>query len=294
MLRYVNNPLIYTDPTGEIFDPISTIFLFFTDAGYKIQKWISPVAVKGSFLPFGSNQAGIGIDASIGIPQVTPISFRVHGGVSYYWKNEDLLGNDLSGWETRRGAEAGIQSYLFAGLAPPGLITISGTTYISKWSGKQTTNLITVGGPFINMQYENDMKPEGIMNYIIPLGIPKGDGDRYRTAAAQIKLGPFSIGTNMITGDAGPDRHLYTQDVEGGTIYLANDDYDPDKYRFGTFYFGVGPVRIGRNSENIRHVLQNKFAHDIMTGGETKWFKQLPLRPRWYWWFGFGSGGTLW
>ena len=77
-----NNPLIYTDPTGEIFDPISTIFLFFTDAGYKIQKWISPVAVKGSFLPFGSNKAGIGIDASIGIPQVTPISYRVHGGAS--------------------------------------------------------------------------------------------------------------------------------------------------------------------------------------------------------------------
>jgi len=51
------------------------------------------------------------------------------------------MGNDLSGWETRRGAEAGIQSYMFAGLAPPELITISGTTFNSKWSGKQTTNL---------------------------------------------------------------------------------------------------------------------------------------------------------
>ena len=110
---------------------ISTIFLFFTDAGYKIQKLISPVAVKDSFQPFGSNQAGGSIDASIGIPQVTPISYRVHGGTSYYWKYEDLMGNDLSGWETRWGAEAGIQSYMLHGL-PPGLYTFSGTNFDSK------------------------------------------------------------------------------------------------------------------------------------------------------------------
>ena len=289
----LNNPLIYTDPTGGIFDPISTFFLFFTKPGYAVQKWISPVAVTHS-LKMYNNQQGIGIDVSVGLPQVSPISHRLHAGASYYWKYEDLKGNDLSGWETRYGGEAAIQSYMFAGLVPPGLISFGGTTYNSKWSEKQTTNLITFGSPINNMRYENDMALPKWLNFVIPL-VPLGDGDRYRTAAAQINIGPFVLNTNMITGDAGPYRNnpLYQKKVEGGTVYLENNGYDPNKYRLGTLSFGVGPFRLGRNSESIRHVLQNKFAHDFMTGGKTKWFEVLPLRPRWYWGFGFG-GATLW
>jgi hypothetical protein len=49
-----------------------------------------------------------------------------------------------------------------------------------------------------------------------------------------------------------------------------------------------------RNSENVRHVFQNRFAHDFMTGGETKWFRVLDLQPRWWWGFGYSGGGTLW
>ena len=56
----------------------------------------------------------------------------------------------------------------------------------------------------------------------------------------------------------------------------------------------VGPFRIGRNSEGTRHVLQNKVAHDWLTGGQSKHFEPLPLKSRWYWEFDFGSGGTLW
>ena len=58
--------------------------------------------------------------------------------------------------------------------------------------------------------------------------------------------------------------------------------------------FGFGPIRIGRNSEQIRHVFQNRFAHDLLMGGESYWFKKLPISPSWYWSFGFGSGNTLW
>ena len=236
------------------------------------------------------------IDASIGIPQVTPISYRRHGGVSYYWKYKDLKKNDMSGWETRWGAEAGIQGYMFAGLLPPGLYTYSGTTFNSQWSGKQTTNQITIGDPFNNIIYENDMIPEGIMNFMIPLGIPKGDGDRYRTAAVQINFGPFGIGTNMITGDAGPDRWKegHWEYINGERTYVENNGYNPNSHRMGTLYFKVGPFKIGRNSEGIRHVLQNKVAHSWLTGGQSYWFEVLPLQSKWYWEFDFGSGGTLW
>jgi hypothetical protein len=49
-----------------------------------------------------------------------------------------------------------------------------------------------------------------------------------------------------------------------------------------------------RNSEGIRKVFQNQFAHDWLTGGQSKWFEVLNLKPRWYWGFGYSGGSTLW
>jgi hypothetical protein len=109
-------------------------------------------------------------------------------------------------------------------------------------------------------------------------------------AAVQLNSGPLSINLNMFTGDAGPDRKNY---VTNG-IYDANGTYDPDKYRAGVLSFGFGPFRFGRNSEQIRHVFQNQFAHDFLTGGKSKWFEVLPISPSLYWSFGTGTGGTLW
>jgi RHS repeat-associated protein len=100
----LNNPLRYTDPDGEL---LWLAMLLFTDVGYSIQKAISPVAVHID-LRLGNHQGGIGIEASVGISQMFPISYRVHGGATYYWKNEDLMGNNMSGWETRYGSEWGI------------------------------------------------------------------------------------------------------------------------------------------------------------------------------------------
>jgi hypothetical protein len=33
---------------------------------------------------------------------------------------------------------------------------------------------------------------------------------------------------------------------------------------------------------------------DFLTGGQSKWFEVLDLKPRWYWSFGYSGGGTLW
>lgn len=274
----------YTDPDGEnpLLIAAGIYILFFTDFGYDVQKTISPVAVKID-LRLGSNQGGIGIDISVGIPQALPLSYRGHGGATYFWKNTDLMGNDMSGWETRKGSEWGLLG---------GLFTYGGTTFNSEWSGTQTTNLITFGTPVINVKYENDMEPPDIFNWI-PF-VPKGDGDRYRTAAVQINVGPFGIGTNMITGEGGPEKYDYVEDINGHKTYVPNNGYNPDKYRMGTLYFKLGPLRFGRNSEGIRRTLQNQFAHDFLTGGESKWFRVLDLKPQWYWQFGYSGGGTLW
>jgi hypothetical protein len=53
-------------------------------------------------------------------------------------------------------------------------------------------------------------------------------------------------------------------------------------------------MKIGRNSEKIRNTFQNKFAHDFMMGGESPYFLWLDKDPRWYFYFGSGTGNTLW
>jgi hypothetical protein len=206
----------------------------------------------------------------------------MHGGASYYWQNTDLMGNDMSGWETRYGSEWSVKN----------AFSYSGTTFNNGWSGQQTTNLITVGNSNFNVKYENDMKPEGIFSYI-PL-VPKGDGDRYRIAVAQINIGPFGIGTNMITGDAGPDRFNHWKEIEGHRVYEAYDGYNPNSHRMGTFYFKIDTFRFGRNSEGIRKVFQNQFAHDFLSGGKSLWYEVLNLKSRWYWGFDYSGGSTLW
>ena len=288
----LNNPLRYTDPYGEIVWWLAAAIVygaFFTDMGYDLQKTILPAAVKID-LRFGNHQGGIGIDASVGIPQISPISYRVHGGATYFWKNEDLMGNNMSGWETRYGAEWGISGYMFG---VPLAYTYGGTTFNSKWSGKQTTNLQTLGNPFINLKYENDMIPEGPWKYI-PF-VPKGDGDRYRTAAAEINFLGLGFGTKMITGDAGSDRSEdgHWKYINGKKTYIGYDDYNPNSHRMGIFYFKAGPLRFGKNSENTRKIFQNEFAHDKLTKGKSLWFEVLDLKPRWYWEFGYSGGGTL-
>ena len=300
----LNNPLKYTDPTGEkwwhwalgalgFVDPVaaittatsmaSTVSLTSSDVSYEIQKYTLPFAVKSDFR-FGSNQGGIGIDASFGLPQMSPLSYRVHGGATYFWHNEDLMGNDLSGWETRYGGEWGIS------FTPNLNYTYSGTTFNSNWSGKQTTNTHIIGNPFVNVKYENDMYSGGLS--WIP-GVPEGSGDEYRTAAVQMNVGPFGIGTNMITGYGGPNKTKNALYINGHWTYVEDGEYNPNSHRNGIVYFRAGPFRLGWNSEKNREIFQNRFAHDLITDRKSKWYEVLSLKSKFYWQFGYSGGGTL-
>jgi hypothetical protein len=290
---------MYTDPSGEfILTILASIFCpplvplafavdFFTDFGYNLQKTFLPFAVKFD-VRVGSNQFGLGVDASVGVPQAFPLSYRAHGGATYFWKNTDLMGNNMSGWETRYGGEWAVSTYM---LGVPLMYRYSGTTFNSAWSGKQTTNTHFLGNPSINLSYENDMPPGKALSWIP--GVPKGDGDRYRTAAFQLNLGPIGLGLNITTGDAGPDRTDYYKYIDGHKTYIDNNGYDPNTHRNGIVYFRVEPFRFGWNSEKNRDVFQNQFAHQLLMGGKSYNFEVLKLKKKFYWQFGYSGGGTL-
>ena len=271
-----NNPLKYVDPSGEVIIPI----LFFTDFGYEVQKYVSPVALHVD-VHFSSETRGIGVSASVGVPKLVPISYRRHLGATYYSRHYD---NSYQGWETRSGGEwtlAGVLSY-------------SGTTYRSGETS-QTTNMITIGGAWMNLKYENDF----MFGVNLP-GVPAADnGDRYRTAALKFSIGPLSAGFNLFTGDSGvPFDERETRTINGRETYVSNGEKDPDEYRSGVLYVGVGPFRLGRNSEGIRNFIQNRVAHDILIAGvrgePAPYFLVLDRDPSWYYYVGSGTVNSLW
>jgi hypothetical protein len=100
------------------------------------------------------------------------------------------------------------------------------------------------------------------------LGRYKADhGDRFRTAAARIKAGPLSIGINLFTGDPGREGGIngvrQTDVINGHETYvIGKNGEDPDKYRAGVFYVGIGSLKVGWNSEGIRNCFQNKLIHE--------------------------------
>lgn len=72
------------------------------------------------------------------------------------------------------------------------------------------------------------------------------------------------------------------------------------EFRFGGLYVSLGGIQIGVNSENVRHAIQNVFAHDIMysliRGNKLPHFAidRSKNPTRFYWNIGTGTGNTLW
>ena len=273
-----NNPLKFKDPDGDFL----LLFLLFTKPGYEIQKYTAPMALKLN-VSYGSHRRGLGFDMSIGIPKVFPISYRYHFGRTYYWKS---YGN-FKGWEKREGGEIG----LF------GAVSISGTRFTSGESS-QTLNMLTLGVPGAGLSYENDYFFRLVNKLHLP--IPASDGgDRYRTASLSLQVGFFEAGFNMFTGDPGllgsNRKTFFDPSVHNRETYMENDQGDdPNKYRAGIAYISFMGVQVGRDSEKIRNVVQNKFAHDLLMGGKSPYFKVLDIKPKWYFQFNTGTGDTNW
>lgn len=278
----LNNPLSYTDPDGQEFivTALNFYMMYCTTYGYEMQKWTKYYAFHIDF-HLSSQQIGIGFDVSLGLPKSWQASWRVHFGITYYWRFFD---NSYSGWEIRMGAE-----YCFAGC-----LGVSSTTF---WTGdrRQTTNSILIGNQYAQCTYENDYL-FNLTKELIGI-VPADNGDRYRSAAAKIRIGPVYVGVNLFTGDPGlKDEDRRTElDANGRETYVINENGDdPDQYRAGLLYIGAGPFRYGYNSEQIRHFFQNRFAHDLICGGRSPYFKVLDRPGQHYFYFGTETGGTLW
>ena len=280
----LNNPLTYTDPDGNSFIETAVIFylLYCTDLGYEFQKYAYPLAFHFD-LHLSSQQFGLGFDLSFGVPKKYGISYRAHWGVTYYCHFFD---NSYTGWELRMGAEWCICSG----------IGYSGTKF-EQGKRQQTTNAIILGNYFCNVIYEND--------YMFNIGkyipfIPSSDnGDRYRTAAARIRWAFFSVGVNIFTGDPGVDhdvRRIFNDPDRGGreTYTISANGDNPDEYRAGYWYVGVGPIKMGWNSEGVRDFIQNKFAHDWICKKDSPYFRVLDRPGGLYFYFGTETGSTLW
>ena len=280
----LNNPLTYTDPDGNTFLETALIFylVYCTDLGYEFQKYTQAAALHID-LHLSSQQIGIGADFSFGIPKKYGISYRANIGFTYYWRFYD---NSYSGFEFRLGGEWCAIS----------CIGYSGTTF---YHGKdqQTTNSIIIGTYWCNLAYENDYMFH--LGEYIPMVPAADNGDRYRSAAARFRLAVISVGVNLYTGDPGvdhDDRRIFNDpDANGRETYTisANGD-NPDEYRAGVFYVGVGPFKMGANSEQIRNLFQNRFAHDFLCKKDSPYFKVLDRPGQAYFYFGTETGSTLW
>lgn len=113
----------------------------------------------------------------------------------------------------------------------------------------------------------------------------------------------LSWGFQLFTGDPGfRTETRRAKMLNGKEVYIAGPEgsgVDPDKYREGIKYFGIGPFRFGRNGEWNRRNIQNKFAHDhkvidFKTGRTVPYFKFLVDVPtKRYFYFGTGGGSGV-
>lgn len=288
-----NNPLTYVDPDGNSAMGCALFFylMFFTDYGYELQKYTSPLAFHID-LHLSSQQLGIGTDCSVGVPKSFPAAARFHGGVSYYLQYYD---NSYQGIEYRAGME---WSFL-------GVLGISGTSF-HQGERKQTTNAIILGTPSWSVTYENDYMFH-LGDHLL-MGFEADGGDRYRSAAARIRIGLFETGVNLFTGDPGVDHKYrrtffdpsvnspYYDESAGGreTYTTGANGENPNQYRAGVFYVGFGPIKLGANNEQIRNTFQNQFAHDFLCKGDSPYFQILDRPGQFYFHFGSSTGNSLW
>ncbi len=281
----LNNPLKYTDTSGEIFWLAAKAYLLFTDVEYNIQKAISPVAIHID-LDFGSHGNGIGMDVSVGIPQTFPINYRYDIGASYYFNR---VGGYGSGRQVRNGAEWGV------GIGP--FQIQYGRMRYRDWNDEglqadQIAHTVQIGTPLINASYSNDTKESFPWADYVPL-IPKlregnikrlGGRDRYRTASGRLPFGLFEAGFFLHTGEG---RGFITTD---GISHMTGGSIGDSRRSNGILYFGFVGLNIGWDSEGIRQTLQNDFAHDFLNGGKNgssyPWVLILKRSPRLVFQFG--------
>jgi hypothetical protein len=200
----------------------------------------------------------------------------VNLGVGYTYQK--LLDNSISGFTAQFGAGVSVGAMNVGGKAGN---DASIGLYTSIFRGAGASQQVAgfglnvppwkLGGlkiPSISLGYENDFAPFEKLGGLQKL--LNDEGDRFRTAAGFLKIGKFDARLNMFTGEHSyfdySDEKNYPRGLKAGG--------SADKYRFGAITLGFKGSRIGWNSESIRDLFQNRFAHEIVSPQE--YFKRMP------------------
>ena len=141
----------------------------------------------------------------------------------------------------------------------------------------QTTGYASLGGRNWSVMYENDG---------VPFSPSKGElgnadgGDSYRTMAATIRVGEFSLGTQLFTG-----RREYGNNTEPmpGYPHGMVKNSEINQYKFAALFAGYGNYRVGWNHYMIGQKLQNEIAHHaIIKQPWIPWRSNAPYYPNKY------------
>jgi hypothetical protein len=215
--------------------PIIAGYLVYSKPGYELQKYFLPIAFQVD-LPSGTHERGIGYNISYGLPKTLPYAKRKDFGSTYYKKSY----GEYEGWQHRKGSET---SYILY------------TKAITEYSAGEISQIVlrkSFGIPSIlGVDVTNDLWGDG--------------GDRYRTSSQVVNFGFIRFGNLIFTGDPGPSGKREIEYLGGDThgTYVSGQYGDPDKYRNGILYLGIGPVEVGLDSEVIRNTVQNT-VHNII------------------------------
>lgn len=318
-----NNPVSMVDPDGQIaFVPVligASIFGGINLGGQAIKGNVNnfkqglgafgmgaisgglAVATGGSSLTFGqlalqaaiSQIPGVNVDLGSGFSfNLNPSlmmgtqGFSLGANVGVGYSNGNFSAGISSGAAFGRSNITGVKGW--NGRIGGGVAFDNGSFYgslgtMQYFSGEtpQSTGTIGLGGGGFNLHYENDFM----------FGIPGADGgDRFRTAALNASYKDISVGFNLFTGDPGLSNRISAPDENGIDTYISGTS---NKYRLGAAYLGYKNIKVGRNSENIRNVIQNRVAHDILRPG-TPHFKVLNLNTGYYGNVGTKNPFSLW
>lgn len=208
-------------------------------------------------IAFGNN--GFNIGANVGLNYSSEY-FSAGAGVGVGYTNMRLDANTAKGFASSiaGGFSAGSKNWN---------IGLHSSKFSGAGIGQQVAGIgLTLGG--VRAIYENDGAP---FSDWLPNTLNDG-GDRFRTAAVSLGYGDVDVRLSMFTGDSYGEVDPEAT-TEGHPIFGLKTG-GGDDYRLGALSLGYNGNRIGWNSEAIRHVFQNKFAHNIVK--PQGYFKVLP------------------
>lgn len=312
-----NNPLKYSDPDGELVHLAlgglrGGVTSYFEGRAAGLEGWqlagytalgtamgvasaaINPASVAGHGfyvkpdVAGGSNGGGIGLEVgyNFGVGKVG--EFSVSSAVYYSARHQ---GSGVGGFYGRNTVSAGVNigkimsiEYAVNQYSGSGFSQTTGGLRIG-FGGKNST-----GKRWAYLTYENDFM----------FKLPADNGDRYRTAAMRLDIyaggnTPYSIGWNVFTGDPGLEqgqkrKNNSTYHTTG--IHAGRDVYNEDHpYRLGSLYVGYGNLKVGIDSEQVRHAIQNKGAHDAIG---VPHFQVIDKKPSLYFYYGNSTNYSLW